>query len=699
LIPTLNEAENVDCLLERVLAAADSLDLDFEVLVVDGGSTDGTQAKVREWSRKGRVRLVESDAGGGLAGDILFAARSARADVVVVLDADLSHPPESLPNLLRPVLDGSHDIVLGSRYVRGGATPGWPWHRRLASRAATLLSWPFVSARDPMSGFFAVRREHLTALGQEACGFKIALEILARGAELLRVMEVPIVFRDRLYGLSKLGWREAGRYLRQLAALAGGAVSAGSALRFGLVGLSGLVVDLLVFTVLLATGAGLFAAHSVSFAVATLANYTLNARWSFARTARLSKSPEWLRYLRFLCIGLLAYFLRGAILTSLVEAHAWAPRIAILAAIAAATAVNFIGTAFFVFPEVGRRVTESQRWRVISICLVLYLLALRLAYAGLIDLIPEEAYYWNYSRHLDIGYLDHPPMVSWLIWLGSLVGPYGEGAVRLPAIVSWFVLAAFLSGLARNLFDKTTAFLTLALSASLPIYFGVGLFMTPDAPLYASWAGCLFFLERALIGDRRRVWYGAGACLGLGLLSKYTALLLAPAAIAFVLLDHDSRRWLRRREPYFAALLALALFTPVIVWNAGNEWASFAFQGTRRLAKEAQFGLHTLVLSGLLLLTPLGLLGALRTLVARRSPLDAQLQDTDPDGRRKLFAMCFTLLPLGVFVLFSLFHVPKFNWTGPVWLAALPLLAWEIGRRRPAVQGTLDGFTSKIVRS
>ena len=112
--------------------------------------------------------------------------------------------------------------------------------------------------------------------------------------------------------------------------------------------------------------------------------------------------------------------------------------------------------------------------------------------------------------------------------------------------------------------------------------------MTPDAPLTAAWGGALYFLERALIGNRRAAWWGVGVCVGLGMLSKYTIALLAPATLLFILLDPGSRRWLWQPGPYVAALVATLFFSPVIVWNALNDWASFAFQSTGRMSVAAE---------------------------------------------------------------------------------------------------------------
>jgi dolichol-phosphate mannosyltransferase len=207
----------------------------------------------------------------------------------------------------------------------------------------------------------------------------------------------------------------------------------------------------------------------------------------------------------------------------------------------------------------------------------------------------------------------------------------------------------------------------------LPFFFATGLLMTPDAPLTAAWGGALYFLERALIGNRRAAWWGVGVCVGLGMLSKYTIALLAPATLLFILLDPGSRRWLWQPGPYVGALVATLFFSPVIVWNALNDWASFAFQSTGRLEASLDFSLHVLLGSILLLLTPVGIASVATQFFSRdnRSRQGVRwLSD-----RRTAFIAIYTLVPLSIFVVFSLFHEVKLNWTGPLWLAVLPAIA------------------------
>lgn len=679
IVPTLNEAENVDALIGDILGATSALG-QVEVIFVDDGSTDGTRQRLMAWEAdpraRGAVRLLPRDGERGLAKAVLAGAELARGEVMVVMDADLSHPAQRIPDLVKPILDGTSDMAIGSRYVPGGSTPGWPAKRRLMSRAAALLAWPITDVRDPMSGFFAVRRERLLEAGARAEGFKIGLEVLVRSGDMLRVTEVPIEFRDRTRGRSKMGWRASVAYLRGLLSLGGGAVSLGTATRFGTVGVLGMLIDLLSFRILYAAGNGLALAHLSSFLVATVFNYIFNARWSFRNEARRGKEGEWSRYLRFSVVGLMALFLRGAVLAFLVDIVRCPPTLAVVGAVGAAAAINYLGSAFYVFaPEDAPPV--ELRWRIAALGIAGYLLALRLFYLGMPELLVQESYYWNYAQHLDLSYLDHPPMVAWMIWLGT--GLFGDNpfGVRIGAFLCWLVTAFFGYRLTANLFGKSAAFRAVLLLAALPLFFGCGFFMTPDAPLVACWAGAIHFLERALLGERRRAWWGAGVCVGLGMLSKYTIALLGPATLLFLLSDRSSRHWLSRPEPYAAASVALLLFSPVAVWNADHHWASFAFQSIDRFRKQPTFSLHLLIGSMMLLLTPVGFVEVVKSLLPfmNRSGVPAGVL---PAPRQRRFLLFFTLVPLSVFVAFSLRHQPKLNWAGPLCLAALPWLAREM---------------------
>jgi len=219
IVPTLNEADNIEPLLTRILEQI-SPALRLEVLFVDDRSTDQTPCASSISARLSRSACSQRDQpSGGLAGAVLAGAALAKSRLVLVMDADLSHPPERIGDLLAPLLDGSHDLVIGSRYVPGGRTPGWPWWRRFASRTASLLVWPLARLHDPLSGFFATERTSLTRCRGDASGFKIALEVIVNAPTGFRVREIPIVFRDRTRGQSKIRLRVLAIYLFRLVAL------------------------------------------------------------------------------------------------------------------------------------------------------------------------------------------------------------------------------------------------------------------------------------------------------------------------------------------------------------------------------------------------------------------------------------------------------------------------------------------------
>jgi dolichol-phosphate mannosyltransferase len=218
IIPTLNEEENIEPLVAQITACA----VPFrEILFVDDHSTDATRDRIRTLAARHPIRLIEQDgADPGLAAAIMLGARGARGEILLVMDADLSHPPERIKDLLAPLFAGSADLVVGSRYVKGGSTPGWPIWRRIMSRAGAALAYPLTGLHDSMCGFFAIGRSRLLDLAPHTSGFKIVFETIMRGTGTLRVREIPIAFRDRARGKSKMSLGIAMRFfLRWLLAI------------------------------------------------------------------------------------------------------------------------------------------------------------------------------------------------------------------------------------------------------------------------------------------------------------------------------------------------------------------------------------------------------------------------------------------------------------------------------------------------
>ncbi len=306
-------------------------------------------------------------------------------------------------------------------------------------------------------------------------------------------------------------------------------------------------------------------------------------------------------------------------------------------------------------------------------------LFIKLICIGANDLLVEEAYYWNYSAHLDIGYLDHPPMVAVLIKLFTKLFGTNEFGVRIAAIVCWGA-TAFFSFQLTQLIKPGTGKYAVFLLAILPFFFIQSLVMTPDYPLMVCWAASLYYLYQALVLEKKTAWYAAGIWLGLGMLSKYSIVLLAPATLLYVMILPHARKNLLLKEPYLCVLLTSLLFFPVIYWNATHEWASFAFQSTRRLKEVSSFSLHHLLGLFIVFLTPLGAMGFLN-LFKKNQP-----EGCDLTIKTIRFLQIYTLTPLVVFSLFSLNHEIKFNWIGPGLLAIIPWLAILIASARPSLR-------------
>ena len=217
MVPTYNEADSLPLLIERLSTAFDGRE--WEVVVVDDGSPDGT-ADIADGLNKSEhpVTVVRRSGKLGLASAVVAGFAAAKGDVLLVMDADLSHPPAVAPQLVDAIANGA-DLAVGSRYVKGGGAKDWPLRRRIVSRIACFMGNVLVPVRDSTSGFFAIRRSVIDGVKLNPIGFKIGFEVMARGLY-KKAVEVPYVFLDRQLGQSKFGQREIGQYLVQLGQVA-----------------------------------------------------------------------------------------------------------------------------------------------------------------------------------------------------------------------------------------------------------------------------------------------------------------------------------------------------------------------------------------------------------------------------------------------------------------------------------------------
>ena len=215
IVPTYKEAESLPYLIDRVSKLRLDQNLGIEMLIMDDQSDDGS-ADLISLRHEQWVRFIVRSADHGLSRAVLDGMRRAQSEFLICMDADLSHPPEAIPDMIS-ALNNAADLVVGSRYVDGGSTSeDWGFLRWINSRVATLLARPLTDLHDPMSGFFALRRTTFES-GREfdPVGYKIGLEILVKcGCK--RVVEIPIHFENRRFGRSKLTIQQKVLYLRHL---------------------------------------------------------------------------------------------------------------------------------------------------------------------------------------------------------------------------------------------------------------------------------------------------------------------------------------------------------------------------------------------------------------------------------------------------------------------------------------------------
>ncbi len=209
-LASYNERENIGPLLSKIAYTLEPYD--YEIVVVDDNSPDRTYEVVKAMSATYPIKLIRRPKKMGLASAVLTGFLSSEGDYLVCLDADGQHDPEVIPRMIEELEKGA-DVVVGSRFVGGDIDPKWSHNRNLMSHVATLLASPFTPVKDPMSGFFAVKRWVLESISDwYLIGYKVLLEILVK-ARSAKVVEVPIHFGVRHYGQSKLDWKEVVLYL------------------------------------------------------------------------------------------------------------------------------------------------------------------------------------------------------------------------------------------------------------------------------------------------------------------------------------------------------------------------------------------------------------------------------------------------------------------------------------------------------
>lgn len=304
-----------------------------------------------------------------------------------------------------------------------------------------------------------------------------------------------------------------------------------------------------------------------------------------------------------------------------------------------------------------------------------------------LPLSPEETQYWDWSRVLDWSYYSKPPLIAYLIHVSTSLFGSTAFAVRFGSVAIALMLAAIVYFWLREFLEseQLAFWSTLALGV-LPLYAAGAVLMTTDAPLLLFWALTVWMLSRAIFQERRYAWFLAGLFFGLGLLSKYTMLLLAPCIALFLLSSRERRPWLRRPEPYLALLLGCLLFLPVVLWNRSHDWVGF-----RHVAGQAGFD------QGPTVITPADFFEFLGSQVAVVTPLfflallwsgwrSLRRSEGVDDRLRFLF---FTSVPVLLFFLAKSLHSRvQANWAAPAYFTWVPLTVALFHRRIQEIRPT-----------
>lgn len=301
IVPTYNERENLEELFKRISDALKGYE--YEIIVVDDDSPDKTWEKAQELSKSYPVRVIRRTKEKGLSSAVIRGFKEARGEIFVVMDADLQHPPEIIPKLINALEKA--DIAIASRYVKGGKVENWYWWRKIISKGAIMIgrvALPKIrDTKDPVSGFFALRREVVENVNLNPVGFKILLEILIKG-NYSKVVEVPFTFGLRFAGESKLGKKQIFNYLKHLYRLMRWEGEIDRFLKFAIVGTTGIFVNQFFLWLFVekifgkGTSLDYLIANILATELAILNNFTWNDLWTFKD---LRRAPLYKRLFNF----------------------------------------------------------------------------------------------------------------------------------------------------------------------------------------------------------------------------------------------------------------------------------------------------------------------------------------------------------------------------------------------------------------
>ena len=381
IVPTYNEARNIIKLIDAIRTSVPS-NISAEIIVVDDNSPDGTGGIIDQYrctdtnTNRCPLKVLHRHTRSGLISAILAGIRFSTGNIILIMDADFSHPPEVIPTILKELKQDPSCVVVASRYMRGGSIIGWPYRRKIISNLAVILArrvLKLCKIADPMSGFFAFPRQVIDDVRFETNGYKFLLELLVKSRSDVRVVEIPYTFVNRKYGESKLDVNTIVSYVNAIWTLYRyGRKSAKSnsqikqteqkrrsvlflskAARFFTVGASGLLINY-VISYLLSSGVvsniGYMQATIIGIAVSITTNFILNKVWTFEDTDFSLRHVlrQYGTYLGFASVGALVQL---SLLYALVESSRLEYGLSLLIAVAAASISNFIMNKKWTFGE------------------------------------------------------------------------------------------------------------------------------------------------------------------------------------------------------------------------------------------------------------------------------------------------------------------------------------------------------------
>jgi len=345
IIPTYNEKENIQILINKLFQILKQNKIKGEIIIVDDNSPDRTSEAVRK-IKNPNLRLIKRKGKLGLSSAVIEGFNASMGKIIGVMDADLSHHPEKIPEMFNLIKNNQADLVIGSRYIKGGKILNWNIKRKILSRGATILAGLFTKVKDPMSGFFMIKKSCLPIEKLNSKGFKILLEIIIK-SNCKNIKEIPITFTNRTKGKSKANIKEITLYLKNLASYISYKRAHIQFMKFAFVGFIGTIINLLIlYTFTEFFGIYYLLSAIFAFLIAATNNYILNKIWTFNEKIKQNFISK---YIKFLSVSIFALVFNLIFLYIFTELAGIYYLISQVLAIGIVLIINFLGNKIWIF--------------------------------------------------------------------------------------------------------------------------------------------------------------------------------------------------------------------------------------------------------------------------------------------------------------------------------------------------------------